>query len=57
MEKETDDMGSALDLRVIVSHMLEVGKRWRLASAKPKTARNLGVFYSAQVAILGALFS
>ena len=57
MEKETDDMGSALDLRVIVSHMLEVGKRWRLASAKPKTARNLGVFYSAQVASLGALFS
>ena len=40
-----------------VSHMLEVRRRCRLASGKPKTVSPSGMFCSAQVASLGALFS
>ena len=39
-----------------VSHMLEVRRRFRLASGKLKTARPSGMFCSAQVASRGALF-
>ena len=54
--EETDDAVRRLICEVSVSHMLEVRRRWRLASGKLKAVSPSGMFCSAQAVSLDALF-